>query len=232
MRIEFWIHTAILILFLTYGNSNLRSESNFATNFPTDSGLSNEYFPANKNKVLIYESDFGDTELKVSQDANLSVFTFKADDFTYRQKFLVNDQGVFVKETYQKMNLLLIISQEGTYTYSDPLPRIKFPAEAGKEWNWKGKEYNEEDINSLEVTGHIEKIEKIKTQAGTFDALKMVTIVKSSSGTNSKVSEWFVKDIGLVKMVAAVKGGGILGTVRDLLGLGEIVFELKAINEI
>jgi hypothetical protein len=194
--------------------------------------LSNEYFPANKNKVLIYESDFGDTELKVSQDANLSVFTFKADDFTYRQKFLVNDQGVFVKETYQKMNLLLIISQEGTYTYSDPLPRIKFPVEAGKEWNWKGKEYNEEDINSLEVTGHIEKIEKIKTQAGTFDALKMVTIVKSSSGTNSKVSEWFVKDIGLVKMVAAVKGGGILGTVRDLLGLGEIVFELKAINEI
>ena len=232
MRIEFWIHTAILLMLLTYGNSNLRSESDFATRFPTYSGLSNEYFPANKNKVLIYDSDFGDTELTVSQDANHSVFTFKADDFTYRQKFQVNDQGVFVKETYQKMKVLLVISQEGTYTYSEPIPRIKYPAETGKEWNWKGKEYNDEDINSLDVTGQIEKIEKIKTQAGTFDALKIVTTVKSSSGTNSKVSEWFVKDLGLVKMIAEVDGGGILGAARNLLGLSEIVLELKKISNI
>jgi hypothetical protein len=228
MRIGFWSYTAILLILLAFSNTNLKSKNNFPLNVPVNLGI-NQYFPSNINKVLIYESDFGDTELKVSQDANLCVFTFKADDFTYRQKFLVNDQGVFVKETYQNMNILLIISQEGTYTYSDPLPRIKFPVEAGKEWNWKGKEYNEEDINSLEVTGQIEKIEKIKTQAGTFDAVKIVTTVNSSSGTNSKVTEWFVKDLGLVKMVAEVEGGGILGTVRDLLGLGEIVFELKEI---
>jgi len=232
MQIGFWIYTAILLLLLTFGNIILRSENNFAIKFPANSELSNEYFPVNKNIVFIYESDFGDTELKITQESDLNVFTFKANDFTYRQKFLVNDQGVFVKETYQKMKLLFVISQEGTFAYSEPLPRIKFPVEVGKEWNWKGNEYDNEKTNSLDVNGQIKKSEKIKIQAGTFDALKMVTTIKSSSGTISKVSEWFVKDLGLVKMIAEVEGGGILGTARDILGLGEIVFELKEIREI
>jgi hypothetical protein len=232
MQIGFWIYTIVLISLLALGNSNLKSEINNDGYYNSKTVLTSEYFPANHNKILVYESDFGDTELNVSQEANLSVFTFKADDFTYRQKFIVNDEGVFVKETYQKMKVLLVISQEGTYTYSEPLPRIKFPVEAGKEWNWKGKEYNEEGINSLDVTGQIEKIEKIKTQAGTFDAIKMVTTIKSSAGTMNKVSEWFVKDLGLVKMVAEINGGGLLGTARDLLGLSEIIFELKEIKDI
>jgi hypothetical protein len=232
MRIGFWIYTFTLIILLGFGNSNLRSSNNFELNFPVNSVFPVDYFPADRNKVLLYESDFGDTELKITQESDITVFTFKANDFTYSQKFLFNDKGVFVKETYQKIKLLLLISQEGTFTYSEPLPRFKYPVIVGNEWYWKGFEYEDKNVNTLEVSGKIEDIENIKIKAGNFEALKIVTTIKSSSGTDSKLTEWFVKDLGLVKMIAEVKGGGILGTVRDLLGLGEIVFELKEIKKI
>ncbi len=231
MRIGFCLYTALLVSLFSFYNTKIKSETNFINSYKCLPVLSGEYFPVNKNKVFIYDSDFGETELKISQEGNLNIFTFKADNFTYRQKLLVNDEGVFVKETYQKMKLLLVISQEGTFTYSEPMPRIKFPIDAGKEWNWKGKEYDDKNVNSLSVNARIEKIEKIKIQAGTFNAVKMVTTVLSSVGTKSKVTEWFAKDIGLVKMVAEVEGGGVVGTARDLLGLSEIVFELKEIKK-
>jgi hypothetical protein len=230
MHIGFWAYTILIISLFTVSNSKVKRENNITTFNNNKSLITGEYFPVNNKRVLIYESDFGETELKVSQEAKLSVFTFKGDDFIYRQKLLINEDGVFVKETYQKMKLLLIISNEGTFTYSEPLPRIKYPFNEGKEWNWIGKEYDDEDIHSLNVNARVEKIEKINVAAGTFDTIKLITIIKSSKGTKSAVTEWYAKDIGLVKMIAVVEGGGAIGTARDLLGLGEIVFELKEIR--
>ncbi len=192
--------------------------------------FSNDYFPLNCNKILIYESDFGDAELKITQENNLNVFSLKSEDFTYRQKLLIDEKGIFVKETYQKINLMLGITKEGTMTYNEPLPRIKFPFEAGNKWNWKGKEFDDDAVYLLDVNSRIDRLEKIKVPAGTFEALKLVTEVKSTKGTKSFVTEWYAKDIGLIKMVAVVEGGGVLGAARDILGLGELVFELKQIK--
>jgi hypothetical protein len=230
------MQTGILVLFaflfsfypiLNIDYKNITEHQNNGTDKTEFTG---NYFPVNKNKTLVYDSDFGDAILKITQEANLTVFSFVGDDFTYRQKLLINDKGVFVNETYQKIKLLLVISKEGTLTYSEPLPRIKFPIEEGMKWNWKGKEYDEDAVHTLDVNSRIEKVEKVKVPAGTFDAIKLITSVKSTKGTKSDVTEWYVKDIGLVKMVAVVEGGGVIGAARDLLGLGEIVFELKEIK--
>lgn len=230
MQKGFWFYTLLLTTFLTISNYKIKSEINPNKIELDKPVLSNEYFPVNKNKILLYDSDFGESELKVTKESNLNVFTFSGDDFTYRQKLLVNDSGVFVKETYQKIKVLLVLSSEGTFTYSDPLPRIKFPINAGNAWNWKGKEFDEDEVHTLDVNSKIENVETIKVPAGTFKAIKIYTTVNSSKGTKSKVTEWYAKDIGLVKMIADVEGGGIIGTARDLLGLGEIVFELKEIK--
>lgn len=192
--------------------------------------VSSDYFPVTSKKILIYDSDFGEAELKITKEKNLDVFTFSGEDFIYRQKLLINNDGVFVKETYQNITLMLVLSKEGKLTYNEPLPRIKFPFNSGNNWNWKGKEFDEEDTYLLDLNARIENIEKVKVPAGTFDAIKLVTNVKSTKGTKSFVTEWYAKDIGLIKMVAVVEGGGVIGAARDILGLGEIVFELKEIK--
>lgn len=192
--------------------------------------LTDEYFPILTNKILIYDSDFGDAELKISKNKNLNVFSLESEDFIYRQKLLIDQNGVFVKETYQKINVLFGLTKEGTLTYNEPLPRIKFPFEAGKKWNWKGKEFDDDDTYILDLNSRIDNIEKVTVPAGTFDAIKLVTSVKSTKGTKSNVTEWYAKDVGLIKMIAIVEGGGVIGAARDLLGLGDIVFELKEVK--
>ena len=192
--------------------------------------LTDEYFPILTNKILIYDSDFGDAELKISKNKNLNVFSLESEDFIYRQKLLIDQNGVFVKETYQKINVLFSLTKEETLTYNEPLPRIKFPFEAGKKWSWKGKEFDDDDTYILDVNSRIDNIEKVTVPAGTFDAIKLVTSVKSTKGTKSNVTEWYAKDVGLIKMIAVVEGGGVIGAARDLLGLGEIVFELKEVK--
>ena len=200
MRIGFEIYTVVLISFIALGNSNLKSEISIDSYCNSNTVLTGEYFPADHNKVLIYESDFGETHLSISKESCYDVFTFKSDDFTYIQKLLINKDGVFVKETYQKMKLLLVISDEGTFTYSEPLPRIKFPLNSGNHWTWQGKEYNEDETNSISLIANVEKNEGIKVAAGFYETIKLVTKITSSAGTNSTITEWFAKDIGLIKM--------------------------------
>lgn len=229
MKIRFIFSTAVFISTIAFCplSSNdylLKDELN------TSLYLTSEYFPANQKNELIFASDFGDAHLNVKSENDLTVFTLKSDDFTYRQKLLINDSGVFVKETYQKVKLLLGINKQNNFTYNEGLPRIMFPIEVGKSWDWKGKEYEEDNTNTLNLTAKVEKIEKLKLPAGTFETIKIVTVIKSTSGTKSTVNEWYAKNVGMVKMSAVLEGGGILGTARDLLGLGEIVFELKEVK--
>lgn len=229
MQKGFWIYTLILISTLAFSptkNNSIASHRFLANAFSATSS----YFPVDKKKVLIYDSDFGQSVLQVSNELEYNIFTFKGDDFTYRQKLQINETGVYVKETYQKMKVLLVFNKEETFTYNEPLPRIKFPLEVGKEWNWDGKEYDEENINKISVGAKVEKSEIIKVPAGTFETLKLVTTITSSAGTKNTVTEWFAKNVGLVKMSAIIEGGGIIGTARDLMGLGEIIFELKEIK--
>jgi hypothetical protein len=97
-------------------------------------------------------------------------------------------------------------------------------------WEWYGDEYSDGNTNKVKVTGKALDKEFVVTKAGTFDAIKLESIVESSSKTKNTVTEWYVKGLGLIKAKIIIEGGGLEGTLRDFLGYGNIDFELKEIR--
>jgi len=195
-----------------------------------DKTYGKEYFPTDLNKKLIYNSSFGDLELKITKEKNAHLFSYDSEKFKYRQKLFVDDKGLFVNETYQKLKLLLFITKEGKYVYDKPLLRVPFPVKIGQVWSWDGKEFIDDDTHIVNLEGKASKLETVTTPAGKFETLKLETTLKTSEGTKNILTEWYAKDLGMVKMLVSIEGGGMLGFARDILGYGTIVFELKEIR--
>ena len=195
-----------------------------------DKTYGKEYFPTELKKTLIYDSSFGDLELKITKENNSHLFSYDSEKFKYRQKLFVDDKGLFVNETYQKIKLLLFITKEGKYVYDKPLLRIPFPVQVGQEWNWDGKEFINDETHTVKLKAKATRIETIKTPAGSFETLKVETTLETSQGTKNVLTEWYAKDLGMVKMLVSIEGGGMLGFARDVLGYGTIIFELKEIR--
>ena len=189
-----------------------------------------EYFSVNDKKILTYKSDFGDTKSWFSTDDSLIVFHNESDNFQYRQKLLINDKGVFVKETYQRIKVFLFINKEGTYTYSKPLLRIPFPIDEGSQWTWDGKEFCDGDTNTVSVTGKIVGLDTVTTDAGKFEAMKIESVIQSSEGTKNILTEWFAAGIGMVKLHLVIEGSGFASFIKNILGYGNIDFELEKIS--
>jgi hypothetical protein len=192
---------------------------------------SNSYFPVNDEITLVYESSFGESLTRYSRNRELTISSSEADDFKYRQVLMIKDDGVYVKETYQYLKIFLFIKKEATYTYSKPLLRFPLPLLPGTEWAWEGDEYSGGDTNKVKITGKVFDKEFIKTKAGTFEAIKLESIVEGSSDSKNKVTEWYTEGIGLIKAKIIIEGGGVMGTLRDILGYGTIEFELTEIRK-
>ena len=205
-------------------------EHEISTTFNSDKTYGKEYFPTEIKKTLIYDSSFGDLELKVTKDKNTHLFSYDSEKFKYRQKLFVDDKGLFVNETYQKIKLLLFLTKEGNYVYDKPLLRIPFPVKVGQEWTWDGKEYVNDETHTVNIKAKASKFEKITLPAGSFETLKVETTLETSNGTKNVLTEWYAKDLGMVKMLVSIEGGGMLGFARDILGYGTITFELKEIR--
>lgn len=193
--------------------------------------IGTDYFPIDLKKRLIYNSSLGDLELKVTEEKNTHLFSYESDKFKYKQRLFINNKGLFVVETYQKIKLLLFITKEGNYTYDKPLLRIPFPVEVGQEWTWDGIEFVNNETRSVKIKGKVSAFETISIAAGKFDALKVETTLETSNGTKNIMTEWYAKNLGLVKMHISIEGGGALGFVRDILGYKTIDFELKEIQQ-
>jgi len=97
-------------------------------------------------------------------------------------------------------------------------------------WEWTGDEYSGGNTNKVKVTGKAIDTELVSTKAGTFDAIKLESVVESSTNTKNIVTEWYVKGTGLIKAHIVIEGGGLEGALRDFLGYGTIDFELKEIR--
>ena len=226
----FQIVTGLIILI--NGNS-LYSQISSSVSFNESSinkTFGKEYFPTNIKNNLIYKSTFGDLELKVTKEKDNFIFGYDSDKFKYRQKLFVDEKGLFVNETYQKIKLLLFITKEGKYVYDKPLLRIPFPISIGQEWSWNGKEFIDGETHTVKLIGKAAKIETITTLAGKFETLKVESILETSEGSKNILTEWYAKNLGMVKMQVIIEGGGMLGFARDILGYGTIEFELKEIQ--
>ena len=187
------------------------------------------YFPIN-NITLVYASTFGESITKYYKDGEFTISSSKADKFKYRQTLIIKEDGVYVKETYQLLNIFLFIKKEGTFTYNKPLLQFPLPLSPGMVWEWEGEEYSDGVTNKLKVTGKALNKELVTTKAGTFEAIKLESVVEGSSNAKNIVTEWFAEGIGLIKAKIIIEGGGLMGTLRDILGYGTIEFELKEIR--
>jgi hypothetical protein len=98
-----------------------------------------EYFSANEKVILTYKSDFGETKSWIVKEEGSLKFYNQSDNFKYQQKLLINDQGFFVEEVYQKINIFLFVKKEGSYTYSKPMLRVPFPIVENAKWKRSGR---------------------------------------------------------------------------------------------
>ncbi len=220
---EFIYIILLLLLIITFSDASSDKEKSVAN--------STSYFPVNNGITLVYESSFGESITKYSQNGELTISSSEADKFKYRQTLIIKDDGVYVKETYQFLKVFLFIKKEGTFTYGKPLLRFPLPLSPGMEWECEGDEYSDGDVNKVKVTGKALDKEFVTTKAGRFEAIKIESIVEGSENTKNKVTEWYAEGIGLIKAKIIIEGGGLTGILRDILGYGTIEFELKEIRK-
>jgi len=212
-----------------YCNTEINDADSLNKNGKTLYG--SEYFPLDLKKKLIYNSNFGDLELKVTKEKDSYTFFYDSDKFKYKQKLKSSENGLFIIETYQKIKVMLLVTKEGKYVYDKPLLRVPFPVYVGQEWKWDGKEFIEDETHTVNVKAKASKFETITTPAGKFEALKIETTLATSEGAKNIITEWYVKNLGMVKMKVSIEGGGMLGFARDILGYGAIEFDLKQIKD-
>lgn len=193
--------------------------------------VSNPYFPVNNGVTLIYKSSFGVSASKYFLDGEYVINSSEADDFKYIQTLIIKDDGVYTKETYQYFKVLLFITKEATVTYEKPLLRFLIPLFPGKVWESEGIQYSDDETSKVKISGKAFGKEFIITKAGKFEAIKIESIIETSSDTKNKVTEWYAEGIGLIKAQILINGGGLMGVLRDLLGYGTIEFELEEIRK-
>ena len=195
------------------------------------SPAANLFFPANNQTTLVYESSFGETTSTLSGSRSAMVLSNQGDKFRYIQTLELKDDGLYVKDTYQYLKVFLFLKKENSIAYKHPLLRVPLPLEIGKSWKSEEIEYCGADSDKVEINGKIAGNETIATKAGTFHTIRIESELVNETGMKNKLTEWYAEGIGLVKVRVVVEGGGISGVLRDLLGYGEINFELKEIKK-
>lgn len=214
----------IILVLITAGNYPL---DRIPCNLKTD--IEGGQFLKSK-KIMVYNSTFGKTISSYEKKDSLYIMTTEGEDFYYRQSYLLNDKGIFIKDTYQKMSPMIFVNIEDKYTYNRPVMRLPLPIVANNTWEWRGVEYCDDEKSNLTVKGKILSTETVKTKAGTFETTVVETTISSENGTENKLTEWINKDYGIIKSEVKINGGGVMGIVRDILGYGNIFFELEEIK--
>lgn len=193
--------------------------------------ISTSYFPINNKTKLIYKTSFGESITSYSKEGENTISSSESDNFKYRQTMVLTENGVYIKETSQYLKILLFIKKEGTFTYSKPLLRFPLPLYPGLEWKCETDEYCDGDTSKVIVKGKVISKELVTTKAGTFEAMKLESLIEGVGNTKNRVTEWFSEGIGLIKAKIIIEGGGVMGFMRDILGYGTIEFELKEIRK-
>lgn len=109
--------------------------------------------------------------------------------------------------------------------------RFPLPLFPGKVWESEGIQYSDDETSKVKISGKALSKEYIITKAGKFEAIKIESIIETSSDTKNEVTQWYAEGIGLIKVQIVINGGGLMGVLRDLLGYGTIEFELEEIRK-
>ena len=190
-----------------------------------------EYFPTDPKLKLVYNSSMGEAYAEFKQKGSNFIMDLRNDDFYFVQTVFVENDTIFLTKLEQEVDVFLFISSSASVTYSRPYLRFPFPLKINDSWTWAGVEYiDEENPDSIKVSGKVLGQEIVETEAGKFDCVKFqIDIHKKKSGSHTKFYEWRTPKIGLVKLEAFIDSKGFIGTIMNLLGYDEMKFELKEI---
>lgn len=225
----------VYIIFFSRVNStdDISDPINKKTNIIQDKvKIGTDYFPTNTSLKLSYSSSMGDAEAIIKKVGNNYIMDLRNDDFFFVQTIYVENDTIFLTKLDQEVDVFLFISSSSSVTYNRPYLRFPFPLSINDNWSWNGVEYIDgEDPDTISVSGKVLGKEMVKTEAGNFDCVKFqIDIRKKKSGTHTKFYEWRTPKIGLVKLEAFIDSKGFIGTIINLLGYDEMIFELKKIG--
>jgi hypothetical protein len=159
-----------------------------------------EYLPYNEKLTLVYKSNFDETLSKTEIKNNIVILENKSDDFIYKQTFQVQDDGLYIAETYQKIKIFLFFKAEKKVTYNKNLLKIPYPVKTGQQWTCERTEYCDGDSNKVSLVSKCIGSEEITLEGGKFTTMKLETVVKSEDGSTNFVEEWIAPNVGLVKV--------------------------------
>lgn len=184
--------------------------------------LDNSYYPINEDILYIYDSNIGESEFKFDI---LGKDNFKVGYYStgveYTQEMKSDSSGIYFTKT---SNEILFFGNE--ITYEEPVLRLPFGKGIGFKWNWKGLEFSDDESNVMTLNGIISHSETITIAGVEYDCIVVITETESIGGSKSRLTEWYAKNIGLIKSVAEIGGEGLSATVRKLLGLNKLYLEL------
>lgn len=191
-----------------------------------------DYYPIDASLKLVYNSSMGEAYAEIKKKGNSYVMDLRNDDFFFVQTVYVENDTIYLTKLDQEVDVFLFISSGSSVTYNRPYLRFPFPLSINDKWNWDGVEYIDgENPDTISVSGKVLGKELVKTEAGNFDCVKFqIDIRKKKSGTHTKFYEWRTPKIGLVKLEAFIDSKGFIGTIINLLGYDEMIFELKKIG--
>ena len=191
-----------------------------------------DYYPIDPSLKLVYNSSLGEASAVIKKENNNFIMDLRNDDFFFVQTVYVENDTVYLTKLDQEVDVFLFISSGSSVTYNRPYLRFPFPLKNNDSWTWNGVEYiDEENPDTILVSGKVLGAEVLETEAGKFNCMKFqIDIYKKKSGSHTKFYEWRTPKIGLVKLEAYIDSKGFIGTVMNLLGYDEMVFELKKIG--
>ena len=155
-----------------------------------------DYFPLRVGDSWTYLHDDGDFKFTIKVNS-----VEKQADGTMR--YMVQKlAGAEIHEWYSKVDGWVLmhgqayVGQEGIKVNYEPGRQyLKNPLVAGTKWTWKGKGNTGQDITeSNRVIG----LETLKVPAGTFRAMKIVSVVSDGDAVMTK-TYWYADGVGLIK---------------------------------
>lgn len=192
----------------------------------------NRYIPENCDIQLVFDSNFGETVTRYEVEGDKFKIINESDKFLYVQEFTQNENGIFLTDTEQNIDIFWFIKHSATIKYLTPALQVPTPLKVDQEWKWIGFQDIDGDTVQLDIAGRVVGEEIVELPAGKYEALRIELIVNLEGGERSTVNQWFVKGLGTVKLHALVEDPGILGLALKIFGYDEIYFDLKEVRNL
>jgi hypothetical protein len=192
----------------------------------------NKYAPDNVNIELVFDSNFGETVTRYEKEENKFKIINQSEKFLYIQEFTQDENGVYLTDSQQDIDIFWFITSSATVKYLTPALQVPKPLEKDHEWKWSGYQDIDGDTVSLDISGKVIGEEVLELPAGQFETLHIELIVELQDGERSTVNQWFADGLGTVKLHALIEDPGIVGLAMKIFGFDEVYFDLKEIRHV